>query len=299
MRRVVDQLSAHGHSACLPTCQLVGGHIGIPIRWDDIGGLGVPGCDSRPVRPYEELVGEAAAADVSGWGFGWLDGRATEERPPWGYARMLAARLAEVESALDVDTGGGEVVGEAAVLPPRTAATEAWLRNAAHAYRRLGPRGVGVVAATADRLPFRGATFDLVTSRHPVRPCWPEIHRVLRPGGRYLAQHVGPSSAFELIEYFLGPLPRGRQERDPALAVEAALAAGLTVVDLREARCRMEIRDVGAVVYLLRKCVWWVPDFTVERYADTLGRLDAQLRTDGPFVAYSTRYLIEAVRPDR
>ena len=60
----------------------------------------------------------------------------------------------------------------------------------------------------------------------------------------------------------------------------------------------MEIRDIGPVVYLLRKCVWWVPDFTVERYADRLRELDRQIRTDGPFVAHSTRYLIEAVRPE-
>jgi hypothetical protein len=61
----------------------------------------------------------------------------------------------------------------------------------------------------------------------------------------------------------------------------------------------MEIRDIGAVVYLLRKCVWWVPDFSVERYADTLRRLDRRMRTEGPFVANSTRFLVEAARPER
>lgn len=35
-------------------------------------------------RVAEELIADAAAAPVDGWGFGWLDGRATEERPPWG-----------------------------------------------------------------------------------------------------------------------------------------------------------------------------------------------------------------------
>ena len=152
------------------------------------------------MRVHDELVAEAAAADVSGWDFGWLDGRATEERPPWGYARMLAASLVAVRSALDVETGGGEVVGEAAVLPARMVVTEAWPPNVARAYRRLAPRGVAVLEASADRLPLADGVFDLVTSRHPVRPCWSEIHRVLRPGGRYLAQHVGASSVFELIE---------------------------------------------------------------------------------------------------
>ena len=54
--------------------------------------------------------------------------------------------------------------------------------------------------------------------------------------------------------------------------------------------------DVGAVVYILRKCVWWVPDFDVERYRDTLRRLDTQIRSEGSFVAHSTRHLVEARR---
>ena len=70
----------------------------------------------------------------------------------------------------------------------------------------------------------------------------------------------------------------------------------MKVIDLRTARCRLEFFDIGAVVYILRKCVWWVPDFSVQRYRDTLRRLDAQIRSDGPFVAHSTRHLIEARR---
>ena len=66
------------------------------------------------------------------------------------------------------------------------------------------------------------------------------------------------------------------------------------MVDLRTARCRMEFFDIGAVVWILRTCVWWVPDFTVDRYRDRLHELDAQIRTDGVFVAHSTRHLIRA-----
>lgn len=249
------------------------------------------------MRDYEDLVSEALTADVDGWGFGWLDGRATEERPPWGYARLMADRLAGVDTALDVDTGGGEVLAEAPHLPPRTAATEAWAPNALRARHLLGPRGVQVVRADAAALPFADATFDLVTSRHPVRPAWAQIARVLRPGGRYLAQHVGPASAFELIERFLGPLPgHAGHARDPHQELQGARAVGLTVEDLQTARCRMEFYDVGAVVWTLRRCVWWVPDFSVERYDATLRELDAQLRHGIPLVAHSTRHLLQLRR---
>lgn len=58
----------------------------------------------------------------------------------------------------------------------------------------------------------------------------------------------------------------------------------------------MEFFDIGAMVWTLRKCVWWVPDFTVERYEPVLRRLDQQLRAGEPLVAHSTRHLIEARR---
>jgi hypothetical protein len=252
------------------------------------------------VRDFEDLLAEAVDADLSGWGFGWLDGRATEERPPWGYARLMAQRLATAAAALDLDTGGGEVLAEAPSFPPRMCATESWPPNLERARELLSPRGIHVVPAVpGELLPFPDATFDLVTSRHPVAPGWTEIARVLTDDGTYLAQHVGPASAFELIEYFLGPLPQHRTARDADVEADAARAVGLNVVDLRTVRCRMTFHDIGAIVYILRKCVWWVPDFTVDRYRHSLARLDASLRTDGPFVAHSTRHLIEALRTAR
>lgn len=248
---------------------------------------------------FDELIALGSAADVTGWGFDWLAGRATEERPPWGYARLLAERLRVATASLDLDTGGGEVLAEAKRFPPTAVATESWAPNAAKATALLHPRGVAVVHTEQDTpLPFVDAAFDLVTSRHPVAPRWAEIARVLRTDGSYFAQHVGPESGFELIEFFLGPMPEARRGRHPDDEVEAAEAAGLSVVDLREARLRIEIHDVAAVVYLLRKLVWWVPDFTIERYRERLEELHEQIRTEGPFIAHSSRHLIEARRSD-
>ena len=56
----------------------------------------------------------------------------------------------------------------------------------------------------------------------------------------------------------------------------------------------MEFFDIGAVIYILRKCVWWVPGFTIDHYGATLERLDARIRKHGVFVSHSTRTLIEA-----
>jgi len=247
------------------------------------------------VRSFDELVDEAEAADVSGWDFGWLDGRASEQRPPWGYSRLVAARLSEVRSALDIDTGGGEIVAQMPQLPSTMVVTEGWAPNVERARRTLSPRGVQVVTVEqGEPLPFADASFELVTSRHPVKPDWSEISRVLVEGGTYLAQHVGPASAFELIERFVGHLSEQRLARDPRREAAAARAAGLQIRELRTARCRMEFLDVGAIVYILRKCVCWVPDFTVERYRDVLRQLDGCIREHGAVVAHSTRTLFDA-----
>ena len=145
-------------------------------------------------------------------------------------------------------------------------------------------------------MPFADSSFDLVTSRHPVHPDWAGIHRVLRLDGRYLAQHVGPASAFELIEAILGPQPQARRGRHHDDELAGAQAAGLTIENLRTASCRMEFHDIGAVVWILRKGVWWVPGFTSAAYDPQLRALDERLRSGGPFVAPSTRHLIIAHR---
>jgi SAM-dependent methyltransferase len=247
-------------------------------------------------RTYEDLVREAVDAPVDGWDFSWFEGRATEERPPWGYARSMAERLAHASAALDIQTGGGEVLASAPTLPPLAVATEGWPPNVAKATALLHPRGAVVVASPEDApLPFADAAFDLVTSRHPVRTYWHEIARVLRPGGTYFSQQIGPASVFEVVEYFLGPQPEEiRTGRDPRRAQTEAEAAGLEVVDLRQARLRMEFHDIGAVVHFLRKVIWMVPDFTAEKYEHRLRSLHERIETEGPFVAHSTRFLIEA-----
>ncbi|WP_372481929.1 class I SAM-dependent methyltransferase [Streptomyces fuscigenes] len=274
-----------------------------PAGPDALGDRGPSQGDRGPLgrpRSFDELLAEASAVSVDGWDFSWLDGRATEERPPWGYAGLVAERMARARAALDIDTGGGEVLAGVPRLPALTAATESWPPNVARATARLHPRGAVVVATReGEALPFADAAFDLVVSRHPVRARWDEIARVLEPGGTYLSQEVGPASVFELVEYFLGPRPaEARGTRDPAAARAAAEAAGLVVTDVRTADLRTEFFDVGAVVYFLRKVIWMVPGFTVGAYRERLAELHADIARRGPFTATTTRFLIEARKPD-
>ncbi|KAF9946759.1 hypothetical protein BGZ72_011158 [Mortierella alpina] len=246
---------------------------------------------------FEELVHDASTCSVDGWDFSWFDGRATEERPSWGYAKALSDRMARATAGLDLQTGGGEVLNTVERFPPLMAATEFWPPNLALASKLLGPRGVVVVAIDHDMpLPFADENFDLVVSRHPIGICWDQVYRILCPGGTYFAQHVGHRSAFEILEFFTGPQP-DNISREPNTTKFEAQAAGLEVVELKFERTKMEFFDVGAIIYYLRKVVWLIPDFSVEKYADKLKEMHEHIQTHRSFVAYSSRFLIVAHKP--
>lgn len=248
-------------------------------------------------RDFAALIAEAEGASVDGWGFAWLDGRATEERPSWGYARRLVPRVSAAHAVLDIQTGGAEVLAEvldrAPARPAIVAATESWGPNLAIAHRNLAARNGSVLEVRDDApLPFRASAFDLVVSRHPVVTRWDEIARVLAPDGGYFAQHIGSGSNRALTEFMMGSRPVSGA-RSTAKAVADAAAHGLEVVDVREESLRVEFHDVGAVVYFLRKVVWTVPDFTVARYHDRLVAMHEQITAEGRFVSHGRRFLIE------
>ena len=261
-----------------------------------------PGPHRRRLRcaramSFEELLAEGAAVPVEGWDFSWFDGRATEERPPWGYARLMEERMATATAALDIETGGGEVlagIGHAA--PP--------------------PGGHGVVAAQRRRGPGRPAPAGrprrggrrpalaalrarVVRSRREQAPGRDPVGRD-RPGPaarRHLSVPADrPGTNRELTEFFLGPTPVNDSRR-PERATVAARAAGLEVMRLESCALRVEFFDVAAVVHFLRKVLWTVPGFTPEAYDPQLRRLHALIERDGSFVSTAQRFLIEARQP--
>ena len=210
---------------------------------------------------------------------------------------MAALATVPDAAALDIQTGGGEVLATIPAAPPTLVATEGWAPNAEVARRNLAHFGADIVEIGEDEdFPFADSSFDLVTSRHPVRVRWDEVARVLKPGGNYLSQEIGHLTVIELTEFMMGPQPPN-ENRLPERAVAAAGAAGLRVTDLRTARLRMEFYDIAAVIVFLRKVIWTVPGFTVAGYLDRLREMHERITKDGVFIAHSTRFLIEATKP--
>jgi SAM-dependent methyltransferase len=249
---------------------------------------------------FDDFIAESASVPIVSWDFSWLDGRAIEERPSWRYFDRVRERISGVSSLLEIQAGTGTMIGALPSLPVLSVATEGFPPSVRVAASRLKARGVHLVVTSQSRigLPLVTESFELVISRHPIDPWWREIARVLRPGGSYFAQHVGPHSLGSLSEFLMGSVPE-TSKRHPDYERQAATEAGLIFRSLTVERPRIVFFDVGAVVYFLRLVPWTVPDFTVDKYQAALRRLHDVIERDGRFETTASRMLIDATKPIR
>jgi SAM-dependent methyltransferase len=250
-----------------------------------------------------ELLDEAATAPVAGWDFEWAraSGRiATVSALPWDFAALAGDALRAATTALDMGTGGGEVLDGFAVLPARTVATESWPPNVPVAAERLARRGVPVVHSEGatdnahqgqdetDRLPFKDAAFDLVLNRHEAFAAR-EVARVLAPGGRFLTQQAGSAPA--QFHALLGLRPPSRTAFDLDLAVSQVVRAGLTVEEARIGREAIRFADVGALAWYLRMIPWAVPGFDITTHRSAL-----ESAAGRDLLVYQERFLLSCRR---
>ncbi len=258
------------------------------------------------MEELSDLVEEALAHPISGWDFSWLDGRLTWAKLPWDYDAMVSRLALSSPDLLDLGTGGGEWLAALPGRPVRTVALEGFDPNLPIARARLEPLGIEVlgytsphdnVAQTEDEppLPFPAGSFHLVVDRHESFVAT-EIHRVLRPGGRFLTQQV---STFNSIRTLLRA--PATASAAPAWGLSMAVGqvggAGLMVEEALEARTTVHVLDVGALVWYLLAVPWEVPDFTVERYWSRLVSLHQRCR-QGPLTFEMESFLVAARRPE-
>lgn len=209
---------------------------------------------------------------TSGWDFSSFGDALESDEPPWSYVELARTALVGAGSALDLGTGGGEVLLSLAdTLPADTVATEGWPPNLPVATAALADRSIPVVAYDAEadpRLPFDDARFDVVLARHEAYDAG-EVARVLTPGGVLLTQQVDGRDLAEARGLFGGGQDYPHVRLD-ILRVDAE-RAGLVVEEARDWSGSLAFADVATLVSYLRMVPWQVPDdFTVDRYADQL-----------------------------
>lgn len=251
-----------------------------------------------PRPDYDVLVEQAIQASVRGWDFSWLRGRANGGNPSWVYTERALSLLPTARRVLDMDTGGGEVLASLSPLPPYTVAVEGWQPNIPIAGKRLRPLRVPVLGGTADHIPVRESTFDLVLNRHGALNA-AEVARVLVPHGRLLTQQVGSRNGVDLNVALGAPPPTDPESWTLAVAVDRLRRCGLHVLDAREEMVEYVFHDIGAVVFQLRAVPWQVRDFDRNRYDRPLRALHERICAEGAFTTRDHRFLIEAELPRR
>lgn len=243
---------------------------------------------------FEQLTQEALAHSFSGWNFSWLDGRWHEVAPSWNYRQMVEDKTKNAASLLDMGTGGGEFLSSLPNLPPMTYATEGYAPNIPVAKERLEPLGIKVAQVVDDNaLPLPSTAFDLVVNRHESYAL-PEVLRILRPGGLFLTQQVGPRDCIELNQYLEAPLDPDIHSWSLAQEKRAVEAAGLRIVRCQEELLSSLFYDIGAVVYYLKVIEWQISDFSIEAYRDRLEAMHRLIERQGAFFATAHRFVIEA-----
>lgn len=248
-------------------------------------------------QDFTRLLAAAEAYMMEGWDWSALTGRYVETPPPWDYQAEVSAQLPTARTMLDMGTGGGEFLRSLAPLPAEIWATEAYPPNVPIAVSRLAPLGVRVVAIEDDaHLPLPDAHFDLVINRHDsFDPA--EVRRILRPGGYFLTQQVGGRDNIELNEALQDTVSLSYDDWSLATATAQLRAAGMEIVDEREAVSPGYFIDIGAVVMYLRIAPWQIEGFDVAAYHDRLVALHRRIQATGCLRTSIHRFLVIARRP--
>lgn len=249
-------------------------------------------------RSPEALLEEAAQTPFRGWDLAALGDRIRLLPPAWDFEAIVDEAIADVTAMLDMGTGGGEWLSSLRRRPGLTVATESYAPNVPVAAARLRPLGIIVVRdeGAADnvaqhedawgRLPFRDATFDVVVNRHETFLA-AEVRRVLRPGGAFVTQQA--SAGAHQFRRLLGLEPRPLVEFRLDRAVEQVEAAGLDVEQAEAGTATTVFADVGALAWYLANVRWAVPEFSIDRFRDTLLRLHGR-----PIAVASERFWLRA-----
>jgi hypothetical protein len=235
-----------------------------------------------------------ARQPFQGWDFSYLAGRYHSEVPPWSYEQKVRHLIHDVDSLLDIGTGGGEKLIEFHDLfPKRTVATEGYAPNIPVAMTNLQSYGVSVIpydSETDAHMPFDDNSFARIINRHESYDAR-EIARVLYSGGVFCTQQVDGRNMQDL--YSLFDLENAYPHVNLASFQRELESAGLHIQEVLDWQGKVTFADVGALIYYLRAVPWEAPpNFTVQGYKDLL--LD--LHTRGSLTFTIRRFYLQAVK---
>lgn len=237
---------------------------------------------------FESLVAEALDQRQYGWDFSFVAGRMIEDALSWDYSGLAKRRLGNATAAVDLCTGGGELLSAVNQFPGVMYATEPYKPNLSIAKARLSSLGVQVVAAE-EQLPT--GTFDLILNRHGNFGT-SEIERVSKAGAIFLTQQVGSGNLVGLNQALGADAAAEPWTAD--IVIRQLETSGFEIIQYQEERPTTRFMDIGAIVFYLNVVSWQVPDFDTRLYSSQLRQLHVAIENRGFYEVEAHRFLIEA-----
>ncbi|WP_413379887.1 class I SAM-dependent methyltransferase [Alkalihalobacillus sp. 1P02AB] len=237
-----------------------------------------------------------AEQKFSGWDFSFISEteRMRSGLLSWSYGSEARFLLSKSEAALDMGTGGGELLAKLRPFPTQIAATEGYAPNFPIAQDRLEPLGVRVHFVEDDHdLPFENEQFDLIINKHEsYSPS--EVKRILKQGAIFMTQQVGGLDNKQINETLGVPLNEYK-EWNLQNAVKELEEYRFKILNKKEEFPIQRIYDIGALVYYLKAIPWQIPDFEVEEYEKELYQIHQLINQQGYFDVKQHRFFIKAM----
>ena len=246
---------------------------------------------------FNDLIQGAHSNPFTGWDFSFLGDSWKTNEPSWDYPTLARNHMQGINSMLDQDTGGGELLSSLAPFPPHTWATESYPPNIPVAKDRLEPLGVQFISNYSDAaIPLHDASLDLVLNRHGSYS-EEELLRLLKPGGIFLTEQVGGRNAIRLNELLQDKVEFEYSYWTKDLIARRITDVGFELLTAKEEFPLAEFADIGAVEFYLRIITWQVAGFSVDKYRDKLLTIHQDILAHGPLQVHDHRILVEARKP--
>lgn len=248
---------------------------------------------------FKFLVSEAEYP-FSGWDFSYINDRLVNGPLTWSYRSKILHIIRNVDSLLDMGTGGGEFLASLMPLPIYTCATEGYKPNVSVARSLLEPLGVKVFPYEEDgNLPFEDEEFELIINRHEsYSPA--EVYRILKPGGYFITQQVGVKNDSQLRSILTNKEDANEDEEWKLENIIKSLdLSGFQVLESEENITLTRIYDVGAIVYYFKAVPWELPDFSIEKYYNKLEDIHDHIVKNGylDLNGNNHRLFVKAIKP--
>lgn len=232
--------------------------------------------------------------NITGWDFTPLtkSGRMQESPLPWNYHAIVKECIPRVMRMLDMGTGGGEFLMSLLPLPKESFATEGYEPNVKIAEENLKPIGVKVISGYKDNaLPFENSFFDLVINRHEYyHPA--EVHRILKLGGYFITQQVKGNCDETILKFFGVKGDVEFKEWCLDKATGELKNYGFEILNKGEAIGFTKFSDLEALVSYIKVINWLVPDFSIEKYSETLNKVKLIIEEKGCFKSTLDRFFL-------